>query len=174
MKNSSGVLLIILLLSCNNSKEKINKSRFEPGNVPYERILQSANDSINWLTYSGDYASCRYSRLSNINTGNVSKLSVAWVYQTTPGLVEASPIIVDGIMYITEPPSTVTALDARTGRKLWTWSPTMTANVKAIGFPPVNRGVAVLIIQSMLELDHTVVALDAKPVVKWNTTVGQQ
>ena len=61
-----------------------------------------------------------------------------------PGVFEASPIVADGVMYISEPPSTVTALDVRTGRPLWTWSPPIPDDVIVIGSPPVNRGVAIL------------------------------
>jgi alcohol dehydrogenase (cytochrome c) len=61
-----------------------------------------------------------------------------------PGVFETSPVVADGVMYITEPPSTVTALDVRTGRPLWTWTPAIPDNVIVIGSPPVNRGVAIL------------------------------
>jgi alcohol dehydrogenase (cytochrome c) len=174
MKNLTGLFLVFLLLSCNSDKEKIKNTVYAVGSVPYERIVQSSQDSLNWLTYSGDYYSHRFSALTNINTGNVARLSVAWVYQTMPGLVETSPIIVDGVMYITEPPSTVTALDARTGRKLWTWTPSMPANVKSIGFPMVNRGVAILDNTVYVgTLDAHLVALDAKSgAVKWNSLVA--
>ena len=94
--------------------------------VPYQRILRAASEPQNWLTYSGNYNSQRYSALTQINRQNVSQLRPAWMYQIRrPGVFEASPIVVDGIMYITEPPSTVTALDARTGRPLWTWTPSI-------------------------------------------------
>ena len=175
MKNLPIFYFLLLLISCNGDKEKtIIKSSYTPGTVPYERIVQSDQEPANWLTYSGNYYSHRYSALTNINTGNVSKLSVAWVYQTRPGLVETSPIIVDGIMYITEPPSIVTALDARTGRKLWSWSPVIPPNVKSIGFPMVNRGVAILNNTVYVgTLDAHLVALDAKSgAVKWNSLVA--
>ncbi len=99
--------------------------------VSYERLRNAANETDNWLTYSGTYRSERYSALDQINKDNVDDLKVIWAYQMQPatnagnGLVETTPIVVDGIMYITEPPSTVTALDARSGKTLWTWSPDM-------------------------------------------------
>ncbi len=90
-----------------------------------------------------------------------------------PGIVETSPIVADGVMYITEPPSTATALDLRTGRPLWTYTPNIPQDVIIIGSPPVNRGVAIL--------DNTVffgtvnchlIALDAKSgIVRWDIAV---
>ena len=143
--------------------------------VPYQRIVRAASEPQNWLTYSGNYNSQRYSALTQINRQNVSQLRPAWMYQLKrPGIFETSPIVVDGIMYITEPPSTVTAIDARSGRPLWTWTPAIPSDVIVIGSPPVNRGVAIL--------DDTVfagsiaghlTALDAKSgAVRWDIVVG--
>ena len=183
MKHQLILWLVIILVSCNNKTKTRGEEKtlgntkeavYASGLVPYDRLLKSGRDSTNWLTYSGSYSSERYLPMKDINVDNVSKLSVAWVYQTSPGLVETSPIIVDGVMYITEPPSTVTALDAKTGRKLWSWSPSMSPNVKSIGFPAVNRGVAVLEQTVFVgTLDAHLVALDAKSgSLKWNTLVA--
>ena len=102
--------------------------------VPYERILHSQSEPQNWLTYGGSYNSQQFSLLKQINKQNVSQLKVAWIYQTShPGTIEASPIVVDGVMYIVEPPSTVVALDVRTGLKLWSYSPKLPEHVVAIG-----------------------------------------
>jgi len=145
------------------------------GKVPFERIVNANQDSLNWLTYSGNYQSHRFAPLAAINRQNVANLKVAWVYQTSPGLVETSPIVVDGIMYVTEPPSTVTALDVNTGRKLWSWTPSLPANVLALGFPPVNRGVAILNETVYVgTLDAHLVALDARSgAVRWNIKVAE-
>ena len=142
--------------------------------VPYSRIVQAGNAPQDWLTYSGNYNSQRYSPLTQINRNNVSQLRPAWMYQIKrPGVFEATPIVADGVMYITEPPSTVTALDVKTGRPLWRWTPQIPDNVIVIGSPPVNRGVAIL--------DDTVfagsiaghlAALDAKSgVLRWDVAV---
>src|SRR5438067_9428839 len=83
--------------------------------VPYSRLTQSANAPQDWLTYSGNYNSQRYSALSQINRGNVAQLRPSWMYQLKrPGVFETTPIVADGVMYITEPPSTVTAQDVKT------------------------------------------------------------
>src|SRR6266550_2020349 len=115
------------------------------GQVPYSRIVQAGSAPADWLTYSGNYNAQRYSALGQINRGNVANLRPAWMYQIKkPGVFETSPVVADGVMYITEPPSTVTALDVRTGRPLWTWTPAIPDNVIVIGSPPVNRRVAIL------------------------------
>src|SRR5262249_7551947 len=108
------------------------------GQVTYDRLVHAGNEPSNWLTYSGTYASHRFSPLDQITRENVVQLKVAWVYQVRrPGVVEATPLVVDGVMYLTEPPSTVTALDVHSGRPLWTWSPSMPRDVRHIGFPAV-------------------------------------
>jgi alcohol dehydrogenase (cytochrome c) len=142
--------------------------------VPYQRLVQSSEEPNNWLTYSGSYFSERFSPLAQINAGNVGDLRVEWLYQTSPGLVETTPIVVDGIMYLTEPPSTVAALDARTGRRLWRWDAQVPDETLNIGGPAVNRGVAILDeTVYVATLDARLVALDAESgVVRWSTVVA--
>jgi alcohol dehydrogenase (cytochrome c) len=148
--------------------------------VGFERLVNAAGEPHNWLTYSGTYRSERYSPLSQINKDNVADLKVIWAYQMQPpsiggaGLVETTPIVVDGTMYITEPPSTVTALDARSGKRLWTWSPEMDEETLHIGFPMVNRGVAILDDAVYVgTLDAHLVALDAASgAVRWDIEVA--
>lgn len=142
--------------------------------VPYERLVQADAEPQNWLTYSGSYSSERFSALDQINTSNVGDLSVEWVYQTSPGLVETTPVVVDGVMYLTEPPSTVTALDARTGRRLWRWNANVPTETLNIGFPRVNRGVAILDGTVFVNtLDARLVALDARSgAERWSTVVA--
>lgn len=143
--------------------------------VPYSQILDAQKDPNNWLTYSRDYRSHRHSPLSQINGKNVHALRPAWVYQIQrPGLIETTPIVTGDKMYITEPPSTVTALDVRTGRKLWTYVHPVPANVIHHGFPKVNRGVAILDGSVFVgTLDAYLVSLDANSgAVRWKQKVG--
>src|SRR6266508_3004762 len=142
--------------------------------IPYERIARADSEPSDWLTYSGNYQSHRFSPLTQINRENVSRLKPAWIYQVRrTGIVETSPIVADGVMYITEPPSTVTALDVRTGRPLWTYSPTIPTDVIIIGSPPVNRGVAILDATVFVGTVHGhLIALDAHSgAVRWDITV---
>ncbi len=122
--------------------------------VPYQRIVNAPTEPGNWLTYSGNYQAHRFSPLREITPQNVSRLKPAWVYQIEGrGRFETSPIVVDGVMYVTEPPTKVTALDLRTGRPLWTWQRTMPLVVRTIGFGPTNRS-APLGHQSRRQLDR--------------------
>jgi alcohol dehydrogenase (cytochrome c) len=143
--------------------------------VPYERLLKAESDPQNWMTYAGSYKSHRYSALDQINRKNVASLKLAWAYQIQrAGIVETSPLVVDGVMYLTEPPSTVTALDVRSGRPLWTYSPNIPPDVIVIGSPPVNRGVAILDDLVYVGTVHGhLIALDSKSgTVRWDITVG--
>src|SRR5208282_1596404 len=73
------------------------------GQVSYERILNAHSEPGNWLTYSGDYQAHAFSALDQINTSNVGRLKVAWIYQTgVIGHFETTPLVFDGVMYITE------------------------------------------------------------------------
>ena len=145
------------------------------GQVPYQRVVKSDSEPANWLTYGGNYYDQRFSGLKQLTPQNVAGLKLAWAYQPTrpAGNVETSPIVVDGIMYVTDPPSTVTALDAHTGNKLWTWSPIL-KNVVAIGLFQTNRGVAVLDHRVYVAtIDAHLVALDATTgAVIWNIVVA--
>ena len=88
--------------------------------VTYEKLLDASSGSSDWLTYSGNYRGWRYSSLERINRQNASKLTLEWVYQMpTTLMVETTPLVIDGVMYISEPPSNVVALDAETGRQFW-------------------------------------------------------
>ena len=143
--------------------------------VPFARIRNAENEPGSWLTYSGTYSGQRYSALAQIDRSNVSGLRPVWMYQLQkPGMFECSPIVADGVMYIVEPPTTVTALDIRSGRRLWSWTAPLPKEVKAIGFPKTNRGVAILDDKVFVAtLDAHLVALDAKTGVKrWDVTVA--
>jgi alcohol dehydrogenase (cytochrome c) len=145
-------------------------------NVTYDDILHSSTQPENWVTYGGNYSSQRFSELKQINTKNVGSLKMQWVYQLRQtGINESSPIVVGGIMYITEPPSTVTALDVRTGKAIWRWKPDLPKNLLTIGLFPTNRGVAILgDTVYVATIDSYLVALDAKTgAVRWRTHVAE-
>ncbi|MFN0120764.1 MAG: pyrroloquinoline quinone-dependent dehydrogenase [Blastocatellia bacterium] len=142
--------------------------------VPYERIRDAAREPASWLTYSGNYASHHYSALSKINRDNVARLKVAWMYQVRGRQhFEATPLVIDGVMYITDPPSDVTALDLRTGRPLWHYRRAIPAGVP-VCCGQVNRGVAALDDQIFVNtVDSHLVALDAKTGrVRWDIEVA--
>ena len=169
MKIIKYTLLLSCLLAC-------NPARSVAQNVPYDRILHSQSEPQSWLTYSGSYSSQQFSSLKQINRDNISNLKVAWMYQASKPAanLESSPIVADGVMYITEPPSTVTALDVRTGLRLWTWSAVLPEHVVSIGLYATSRGVAILGDTVFTgTADSHLVALDAKTgAVRWNVHVA--
>jgi alcohol dehydrogenase (cytochrome c) len=145
--------------------------------VPFSKLLSAAADAAGWYTYSGDYQSHRFSHLDLINTRNVQRLQMVWQYQSSAPetVIESSPLVVNGVMYVTEPPSSVLALDAADGTLRWRFARLVPEGV-ALCCGPVNRGVAIL--DSLLylaTLDAHLVALNARsgrvvwdrPVADW-------
>src|ERR1700745_1159188 len=87
-----------------------------PGQVTFDRILNAAREPQNWLTYSGTMRSQRHSSLSQIDTANVKNLEMQWVFQSRSlEKFEATPLVVDGILYTVQPPNDIIALDAASG-----------------------------------------------------------
>src|SRR5437588_317911 len=112
--------------------------------VPYERILGSAKEPHNWLTYSGNYNSQRYSTLNQITPANVKNLELQWVFQSKSlEKYESTPLVVDGLMYTVQDPDDVIALDAVTGRVYWTYSWRPAAEARPC-CGRLSRGVAIL------------------------------
>src|SRR5436190_7845564 len=88
--------------------------------VSSDRLVNAAREARNWLTYSGGYFSQRYSALTQITPANAKNLELKWMYQATvAGAWQTSPLVVDGVMYLTQRPNDVVALDARSGRVFW-------------------------------------------------------
>ena len=108
-------------------------------------IQANATTTKDWPSYGLDYAETRFSRLKQIDTGNVKDLGLVWSYDLESNRgVEATPVVIDGIMYVTASWSVVHAVDVRSGKRLWTFDPKVN---KADGYKGccdvVNRGVAV-------------------------------
>jgi glucose dehydrogenase len=88
--------------------------------VSYERIREAVREPGNWLTYSGSYASWRYTSLDQINLSNASRLKLQWAFQVGDlGQLETTPLAVDGVLYATAQNNRAFAIDARTGRAIW-------------------------------------------------------
>jgi quinohemoprotein ethanol dehydrogenase len=129
------------------------------------RLAAAERDAANWLSHGRTWSEQRYSPLAQIDASNVAQLKPAWVYATgeTRGH-EATPLVVDGVMYVTLPWSIVVALDAATGRELWRHDPEVPrAWGRFACCDVVNRGVAAY--QGKIyvgTLDGRLVALDAR------------
>jgi alcohol dehydrogenase (cytochrome c) len=130
--------------------------------VSAERIRDAAREPQNWLTYNGSYASTHHSTLNQLRPDNVAKLELKWVWQANSlEKLEATPLIVDGVMYLTDPPNDVVAVDARTGRAFWRYRHELPAGVVPC-CGRINRGLAILgNTLYMGTLDGRLVALDA-------------
>lgn len=142
--------------------------------VSADRILKGAAEPGNWLTYGGTYASQRYSLLSQITPENVKNLEQKWMLQNQVfGAWQSNPLVVDGVMYLTQRPNDVMAVDAKSGRMFWLyrWTPSPDARVCC---GSNNRGVAILgDTLFMGTLDGHLIALDARngrPL--WNIAVA--
>ncbi|HTP34129.1 MAG TPA: PQQ-dependent dehydrogenase, methanol/ethanol family [Candidatus Acidoferrales bacterium] len=131
--------------------------------VTFERLLKAETEPGNWLMYNHTYNGWRYSLLDQITTQNVKNLHVKWLFQGHhQEKFETTPLVIDGIMYLTRPENDVFALDAETGRVMWTYShknPERTYNCCG----RVNRGLAILGSRLFMNtLDMHLIALDAR------------
>jgi alcohol dehydrogenase (cytochrome c) len=131
--------------------------------VTQDLLNRAAGDGNNFLHTNGNYEQTRYYPNRQINAGNVSKLRPAWLFQTeVKETMETTPIVVNGIMYVTTAFDHVYALDARTGAELWHYKHKM-GPITVFCCGPNNRGVAVSGDMVYLgTLDSKLVALDAK------------
>jgi PQQ-dependent dehydrogenase (methanol/ethanol family) len=123
------------------------------------------DDGRNWLTHGRDYAETRHSPLKRIDTGNVQRLGLAWYADLdTDRGQEATPLIVDGVIYTSSSWSNVYAFDARTGRRLWKYDARVPGGTAVKGCcDVVNRGVAYQDGRIYVgTFDGRLVALDAK------------
>ena len=134
-----------------------------PGGLAYQRIRNAQAEPRNWLTYWGDYQGRHYSALKEIDASNVRLLQARWAVQM-PGdsVLESTPLVVDGVMYVTGQPGQVFALDAKTGLTIWRYQRPQKV-VSPNQSNRFNRGVAVLGNRVFFDtLDAAVVALDAR------------
>ena len=131
--------------------------------VTFARLKAAAKEPQNWLTYWGDLNGTHYSGLSSITPANVGTLRSTWAYQFGATRAETTPLVVDGVMYVTGPRNTAAALDARTGRAIWNYTRRLPSDIHANCTVMTNRGFAILGNSLyMATLDSHLVALDAK------------
>ncbi len=131
-------------------------------NVTYARLRNAKAEPWNWLTYWGDYEGRHYSGLKQITPANAGQLRSAWAHQFGGSTNETTPLVVDGVMYVTGPLNNAAALDARTGSVIWRYTRRL-PNVASHCTVMTNRGFAMLGDRLyMATLDMHLVALDAK------------
>jgi alcohol dehydrogenase (cytochrome c) len=167
-----GIFLALPLHAQEDPFQTVITPAFSP--VTWERLVNAESEPENWMMYSGTLDSQRYSRLDQINTGNVTELEMKWSYQIPViDRAETVPTVVDGIMFITEAPSNLTAVDARTGRVYWRYDHELPEDLR-ICCGRNNRGVAILgETLFMSTLDAHLVAIDARTGnVLWDVEVA--
>jgi alcohol dehydrogenase (cytochrome c) len=133
------------------------------GQVTSDRLAAAPSEPQNWLTYSGNYSSTRYSPLNQITPANVKNLKLQWVYQSpVAGNWQTTPLVVDGMMYITQRLNDVVALDAATGRAFWIYRYTP-AQDRVVCCGANNRGLGIRgDTLFMGTLDAQLIAIDRK------------
>jgi len=141
--------------------------------VSVEQLLRPDAAPGNWLSYSRSYSNQRHSPLDQVNTRNASKLQLQWVWQARSlEKFEATPLVVNGVLYTVQAPNDVVALDAVTGRIFWTYSHQPQPARTCCG--RVNRGLAILgDTLFMGTVDAHLLAIDAKSgQLLWDTVVA--
>src|SRR5665213_1000325 len=142
--------------------------------VTQDMLNNAGHDGNNFLLTNGNYWQQRYYPNRQINRGNVAKLRPAWIFQTDlMESMETSPLVVNGIMYVTTSFDHVYALNARTGEQLWHYQQKL-GPIQTYCCGPNNRGVAAYGDNVYLAtLDSKLVALDAKTgKVKWSSDIA--
>lgn len=162
MRKLSVSVLALGLFACQpQSSTKLTSKSITP--VTSAKIIEAPTSS--WLSHGGDYNEQRHSKLKTLNTDNVAELGLEWSYDlgTSRG-IEATPIVHDGLMFVTSTWNIVHALDARTGKKLWSFDPEVDKKQAAYACcDVVNRGVAIWGDKIFTAtIDGRLIALDAK------------
>ena len=159
---ASSVLL--LAASAAQAQEIRSTAKFgDMTTVTQDLLNRAASDGNNFLHTNGNYSQTRFYPNRQINTGNVARLHPAWIFQTdVMESLETSPIVIDGIAYVTTSFDHVYALNARTGEELWHYQH-KPGPVTTFCCGPNNRGVAVYNnLVYLATLDAKLLALDAK------------
>jgi alcohol dehydrogenase (cytochrome c) len=149
----------------------------QPG-VTYQDLLRGLSEPTRWVTYSGEYNGRRHSPLSQITPQNVHRLVARWTFQS--GTIargrgfETTPLLWDGVLYVTGPNNFAWAIDARTGRPFWQYRRELPADLTYGARAPVNRGFGMLGDRLfMVTLDAHFLALDSKTgTVLWDVELA--
>ena len=147
-----------------------------PQNITDKDLLGGLSNPARWLTVSGDYTGQRHSPLKQITPANAGQLAAQWTFQANvPGKFEATPIVIDGIMYFSGTLNHAWAIDGKTGKQLWHYQRTLpSAQEMKICCGTVNRGLAVYHDKLyMTTLDAHLVALEMKTgKVVWDVPIS--
>jgi alcohol dehydrogenase (cytochrome c) len=151
-------LLIVAICSVGLAAQQAAGPNVTPGD-----LLAGLEDPTRWLTYSGDYNGHRHSPLTQITPGNVHQLTPQWTFQTgIGGNFQATPLVIDGVLYVTGYNNNAWAIDARSGRTFWRYRRELPEDLR-LCCGPVNRGFGALGERLfMTTLDAHLLALDMR------------
>ena len=175
--NARQLSIAGLLLWCAASVGILIAQTTMPG-VSNQDLLDGLKDPTHWLTYSGAYDGQRHSPLTQITPQNVHRLAPQWTFQTDTMALsrgfEATPLALDGVLYVTGSNNYAWALDGRTGRAFWRYRRDLPPDLTYGASAPVNRGFAVLSDRLfMVTLDAHLLAFDMKTgAVRWDVVLA--
>ncbi len=167
MRNTKRLLPLLVLCAVVTACGSGSKSTPAAASKPVDgaRIIAADSEPGSWMSHGRTYGEQRFSPLDKVNGDNVAKLGLAWSYRLdVDRATEATPIVVDGVMYVTGAFSIVSALDPRSGKELWKYDPKVSRDKDRDGCCDVaNRGVAVWKGRVYFgAYDGRLIALDAK------------
>ena len=140
-KVSLALILAGFLVACDKTEEKTEKLSISA--VTNETLLNSATKTDGWYMYGGSYENWRHSSLKQINRRNVDSLVPKWIFQPgIKGQLSGSPLVIDGIMYLSAAYNNLWALNAETGEPIWHYERDLPTDLR-ICCGPANRGVSV-------------------------------
>ena len=146
MRPAAGFAALVLILSgCGKQADHPTATAATPAQVDDARLANADSEPQNWMAHGGNQQAHRYSRLEQITPENISRLKPAWYleFDTYRGQ-EATPLVVDGVIYVTTAWSKVYAVDAKTGKALWQYDPKVPGPAAAKNCcDVVSRGAAV-------------------------------
>ena len=178
MKNPAVTLVAVVLGLALATPARLAAQDDAEQGVTFEMIRAGLKNPTHWLTFSGDYSGSRHSPLTQITPDNVHRLSAQWTFQTgttTRGRgFETTPLIWDGVLYVTGSNNFAWALDARTGRPFWQYRRDLPDDLTYGALAPVNRGFGMLGDRLfMVTLDAHLLALDRRTgAVLWDTAMA--
>ena len=140
------IFVCLVGLACSHDDAgKPASAQFIAANVDAERLADAANDPNNWMSHGRTYAEERFSPLKQINDSNVQNLGLAWYFESDSTVgTEATPLVIDGVMYTTSTWNILHAFNAATGEELWRYDPQLPRYwIRYTCCGPINRGPAV-------------------------------
>ena len=142
------IITALLLTGCNRETPTAPvpaEARPQAANVDAARMTAAGSDADNWMSHGRTYAEERFSPLTDINADNVQDLGLAWYFESDSTVgTEATPLVVDGVMYTTGTWNILHAINAATGEEIWRYDPNMPRHwIRYTCCGPANRGAAI-------------------------------